>query len=93
MAYGILHEVVLKLYDGTFGPEAAAVSIVGIVVLHVMGQVGAYQDEVPRLEAFHIVADESGSGALFEVDDFIFGVEMPRISKVGIIVETGFDGR
>lgn len=75
-------EVLTEMRYPDIGLQAGVFLEIEVVKPPVVGQVGAHQHDIARLESFDTIANELGSFSLFEMDQFDLGMVMPAVIDV-----------
>lgn len=76
---GVTQKILGEVDDGGMNCVVFVPLEKGVVIAPVVGQIGTEEDNVPGLEAFDMIANELGTAAMVEIDQFDFGVIMPAI--------------
>ena len=52
---------------------------IGVIISPVMRQIGPYQDDIPGIKAFNVIAYELRPAALMKIDKLYFRMIMPAV--------------
>ena len=86
---GVIHKILLKLHNNTFRPKLIFL-VIPFVALHAMREAIAQKQYFACFEWLKRTTHEAGARAVFEIDDFEFGMKMPGVCKVFVVVKSGF---
>ena len=86
---GVIHKILLKLQNNSLRPELIFLIIL-FVALHAMREAIAQKQYFACFEWLKRTTHETRARAVFEIDDFEFGMKMPGVRKVFVVVKSGF---
>jgi hypothetical protein len=90
--HGVRHEVVFELDDDTRSTLTAFREVIFLCALHVMRDVVPQKYQIAGCERLHAVGHEPIAPPLLNEYDFVFGVEMPSVGKMTIVIAASNDG-
>ena len=86
---GVIHKILLKLQNNSLRSELIFF-VIPFVAFHAMWEAIAQKQYFACFERLKRTTHEAGARAVFEIDDFEFGMKMPGVCKVFVVVKSGF---